>query len=281
LIAAGSLRTINGGLATGRGHGVFLDISVNAGVIMRTIVNRSLLGSAAWFGVMLSWLAAVGSAEDGWIDLIGKHGFEHWRSPTGDWKRAGDAEADPKNPARQVAKAGDNVILNGPAGRSRNLVTKESFGDLEAHFEFKIPKGSNSGVKLEGFYEIQIHDSFGVAVAKATHAGGVYPRAEMLPIYHHIDEGIPPRVNAAKKAGEWQTLDIVFRAPRFDADGKKIKSARFDKVVLNGQVIHDQVEVKTPTGNAWKLKEIPRGPLLLQGDHGPVAFRNIRVRELK
>jgi hypothetical protein len=248
---------------------------------MKTIVNRSALAATAWFGVMLSCLAAAGPADDGWIDLIGKTGFEQWRSPTGDWKRAGDAEADPKNPARQVATAGDVAILNGPAGRSRNLVTKERFGDLEAHFEFKIPKGSNSGVKLEGLYEIQIFDSYGIATPKASHSGGIYPRAEMLPKYHHIDEGIPPRVNAAKKPGEWQTLDIVFRAPRFDSDGKKVKSARFDKVVLNGQVVHEQVEVKTPTGNAWKLKEIPRGPLLLQGDHGPVAFRNIRVRELK
>ena len=103
------------------------------------------------------------------------------------------------------------AIVNGPAGKSRNLVTKQDFGDLEAHFEFKIPKGSNSGVKLEGLYEIQIHDSFGIATPKATHSGGIYPRAEMLPRYHHIDEGTPPRVNAAKKAGEWQTLDIVFR----------------------------------------------------------------------
>ena len=153
-------------------------------------------------------------------------------------------------------------------------------GDVEAHFEFKVPKGSNSGVKLEGLYEIQIQDSFGVATPKATHSGGIYPRAEMLPRYHHIDEGTPPRVNAAKKAGEWQTLDLIFRAPRFDGDGKKIKNARFEKVVLNGEVIHENVELKTPTGHAWRQKEIPRGPILLQGDHGPVAFRKIRVRAI-
>ena len=80
--------------------------------------------------------------------------------------------------------------------------------------------------------------------------------------------------------GEWQTLDVIFRAPRFDSDGKKTRSARFDKVVLNGQIIHEDVEVKTPTGHAWRLKEVARGPILLQGDHGPVAFRNIRVKPL-
>ena len=80
--------------------------------------------------------------------------------------------------------------------------------------------------------------------------------------------------------GEWQTLDVVFRAPRFNSSGKKIASARFDKVALNGHIIHENVELKTPTGHAWRLKEVPRGSILLQGDHGPVAFRNIRVRAL-
>ena len=168
-------------------------------------------------------------------------------------------------------------IVNGMTGKTRNLLSKEDFGDVEAHFEFQVPKGSNSGVKFEGFYEIQISDSFGVAKPTASHCGGIYPRAEMLPRYHYIDEGTPPRVNAARPAGEWQTLDVIFRAPRFDADGKKIKNARFDKVVLNGQVIHEDVDVKTPTGHVWRLKEVARGPILLQGDHGPVAFRNIRV----
>jgi hypothetical protein len=248
---------------------------------MKTIVNRSLALSLTCFVLVVASLAASSPPDDKWIDLIGKDGFEHWRSPTADWFRAGDAEPDPKNASRLVAKKdGNDVIVNGPTGRTRNLLTKQDFGDLEAHVEFKIPKGSNSGIKLEGFYEIQIQDSFGVAMPKATHCGGIYPRAELLPRYHHIDEGTPPRVNAAKKAGEWQTLDFVFRAPRVDADGKKIKNARFDKVVLNAQVIHEGVDLKTPTGNAWRQKEIPRGPILLQGDHGPVAFRKIRVRPL-
>ncbi len=102
--------------------------------------------------------------------------------------------------------------------------------------------------------------------------------ADLKPKYHYLDKGVPPRRNACKKPGEWQTLDIVFQAPRFGADGKKTASARFVKVVLNGQLIHDDVEAATPTGHAWKNKEVAAGPLLLQGDHGPVAFRNVRVR---
>jgi hypothetical protein len=102
----------------------------------------------------------------------------------------------------------------------------------------------------------------------------------MLPRYHHIDDGVPPRVNAARPFGQWQTLDVIFRAPRFDAEGKKVRNARFEKVVLNGQLIHENVDLSSPTGHAWRLKERARGPILLQGDHGPVAFRRIRVRAL-
>jgi 3-keto-disaccharide hydrolase len=125
------------------------------------------------------------------------------------------------------------------------------------------------------------------------HAGGIeigiaferdestcpYPRAEEQPSYHRIDQGVPPRVNAAKPAREWQSLEIEFIAPRFDATGKKTSNAKFARVVLNRKLIHENVEVSAPTGAAWRLvSEVPRGPLLLQGDHGPVAFRNIQVR---
>ena len=86
-------------------------------------------------------------------------------------------------------------------------------------------------------------------------------------------------VNAAKPAGEWQTLDITFRSPRFK-DGKKVRNARFVKVLLNGQVVQEDAEVKYPTGAAWVKPEVERGPLLLQSDHDPVAWRNVRVRLL-
>ena len=67
---------------------------------------------------------------------------------------------------------------------------------------------------------------------------------------------------------------MTFRAPRFDASGKKVANARFVKVVLNGKVVQEDVEVPSPTGHAWRLAEVATGPILLQADHGPVAFRN-------
>ncbi len=222
---------------------------------------------------------AIGD-DNGWVALVGDDGLEHWRQPTGDWLVAGDARPDPKNSKLLVAEHGAGVLVNGKSGKTRNLLSKEDYQDVEAHFEFLIPKGANSGLKFESLYEIQIFDSFGVAKPKATHCGGIYPRAELLPIYRHIDDGIPPRVNAARPFGQWQTLDVIFRAPRLDPNGEKTRNARFDRVVLNGQVIHENVELANPTGHAWRRKEVARGPILLQGDHGPVAFRNIRVRAL-
>jgi hypothetical protein len=237
---------------------------------------------AALFAFVLVLTAAVSldnrADESGWIDLIGEKPLEAWEGSTDEWLIAGDAEPDAKNPRRLVAKEGQGVLVNGKKGNARNLISKRKFGDIEAHVEFLIPKGSNSGVKFEGLYEIQIFDSWGVKEPTASDCGGIYPRAELKPTYRHIDKGIPPRSNACRRPGEWQKLDVIFQPPRFDDTGKKIRNARFVKVALNGTVIHENVEIKTPTGHAWRDKEIAEGPLLLQADHGPVAFRKVRIR---
>jgi hypothetical protein len=220
--------------------------------------------------------------DDGWIELIDSDGFAAWKPPTEAWAHATAVRIDAKKSTRLGFDAGPGpIIVNGPTGRTRNLVTTRSFGDVELHAEFFVPKGSNSGIKLEGVYEIQIADSHGVATPTASHTGGIYPRSEMKPVYHHIDKGYPPKLNAAKPAGEWQTLDITFRAPKFDASGKKVVNARFVKVVLNGQVVQDDVEMPYPTGDNWSKPEHPEGPILLQADHGPVAFRSVRARPLR
>jgi len=174
---------------------------------------------------------------------------------------------------------GQGALVNGQ-GKTNDLVSREEWGDVELELDFMIPTRSNSGVKLQGLYEIQIVDSWKEEKATAHHCGGIYPRAELKPRYHHIDDGIAPKSNAAKPPGQWQSLRIVFRAPRFDDQGEKVANARFDKVLLNGTMIHEDVELLYPTGHAWKRQEKPVGSLLLQADHGPVAFRNVRIRPL-
>jgi hypothetical protein len=225
-------------------------------------------------------IPATRADEPGWIDLMRSSSLDAWKPPTGAWTFVGDVHLDPENPRKLAPEPGTGVLYNGPTGKTNNLVTKEAYGDLEAHVEFLIPKGSNSGVKFEGLYEIQILDTAGKEALKGSDSGGIYPRAEAKPKYHYLDEGHPPRINAALPAGRWQTLDATFRAPRFDETGKKVANARFVRVALNGKVIHEDVEADTPTGSAWVKKEPPTGPFLLQADHGPVAFRNVRIRPL-
>jgi hypothetical protein len=214
------------------------------------------------------------------MDLLAE-GLKAFKDPYGDWQEVANVNLDPTNPRKLEAKPGKGVWYNGPKGNARNLFTREKFGDVAVHLEFLVPKGSNSGIKFHGHYEIQIMDSFGVKNPGGHDCGGIYPRAELKPKYHHIDKGIPPKVNACKAPGEWQTLDITFVAPRFDEKGKKTTNARLAKVLLNGQVIHDNQELLTPTGDRWPNPEMSEGPIMLQADHGPVAFRNIKLRKIQ
>jgi hypothetical protein len=218
------------------------------------------------------------AAGDGWIVLSGD--LKAFQPPTGQWFIAGNARMDPKNEKRLVGEPGRGTLINGTNGNTHNLVTREKWSDVEVSLEFVISRGSNSGVKMEGQYEIQILDSWTVAKPTGADCGGIYPRAAVTPPYRYIDKGTPPRVNAAKAPGEWQSLQIRFRAPRFDKHGHKRANARFEKVVLNGKLIHENVEVAYPTGGYWQEKEHAVGPLYLQADHGPVAFRKVRLRPL-
>lgn len=232
-------------------------------------------------GMVLLLLGSV-QAEEKWKVLLGdSDDLSAWNAKKDRWIIGGDVELDSTNPRRLKAKPGKGVFVNGVKGEAGNMVTKEKFQDVELSFDFMVSKRSNSGIKLNGMYEIQILDSHGVAQEKLTgsHCGGLYPRAATKPRYHTTDKGVPPSLNAAKPAGEWQNLHIIFVSPRFDEAGKKISHARFVKVIHNGKVIHENVEAKWPTGAVWnRKKELPRGPILLQADHGPVAFRNVRVR---
>lgn len=215
-----------------------------------------------------------------WIELsAGEAEFEQWQEHHGTWSSAGDASLAPRNDKRLAAKPGDGVFLS--SGDGSDLLTVEDFQDVELQLEFMVPKGSNSGVKLNGLYEIQIRDTYGQQDLSGDSCGGIYPRAELEPRYHWIDEGVPPLVNASRPAGQWQTLSLRFYSPRFDGRGTRTGKARFEDVVLNGKVVHKSVELEHPTGHAWDTKpEVAAGPLLLQGDHGPVAFRNLKIRRI-
>jgi hypothetical protein len=216
---------------------------------------------------------------DGWINLMKP---DAWKKYDPRWIATEEVKLDPEKNTRLKAekKDGGTIWLNGETGRVPNLITKEAFEDCEIHVEFMIAKNSNAGVKFHEVYEIQILDSYGKKDIDGTGMGGIYPRADTVK-GGYLDKGIAPKANAAKPAGEWNTLDVVWRSPRLDAKGEKIANAMVVKATLNGEVIHENVEVKTPTGGNWMKKETATGSFMLQCDHGPTAWRNVRIKPIK
>ncbi len=155
------------------------------------------------------------------------------------------------------------------------IETKGSFGDIQLHIEWATPspavgKGQdrgNSGIFLMGQFEIQVLDSYRADTYADGQAGAIYGQ-------------YPPLFNASRPPGQWQSYDIAFRRPRFDASGKLLEPARIT-VLHNGILIQNNEEPFGPT--SW-LKWMPysreRGPIALQDHDHPVHFRNIWLREL-
>jgi hypothetical protein len=223
-----------------------------------------------------------------WIELFDGKTLHGWRgrSRTQDntehtWRVAGGVKVNPENDHLFTIEPGTGMFVNGDDGRTTDIRTELEHGSCELHVEFCVPVRSNSGVYLQGQYEIQILDSWGTpdSELKYNANGGIYSR--------WIDEtktpydGNAPRTNASRRPGEWQEFDITFHAAKFDAAGKKVRNARFERIVHNGTVIHENFECTGPTRGAWNPEDIAKGPLRLQGDHGPVAFRNVRIRLLE
>jgi hypothetical protein len=141
-----------------------------------------------------------------------------------------------------------------------------------------VAPGSNSGVYLQGNYEVQILDSWTTTTTKPGDNGGIYQRwDESKPEGQKGYQGYAPRQNASKAPGVWQKLEVSFQAPQFDAAGKKTENARFLSVKLNGVTIHENLEVFGPTRGSLTGEDVAEGPLRIQGDHGAVAFRNIEI----
>lgn len=222
--------------------------------------------------------------ESGWKALLSGKDVSGWHGQDANAKNEWLATNGIKferllGPTRLGANStpGDRIV-NGPTGRTVNIVSDEKFGDVELYLEFMVSKGSNSGVYLQGLYEVQVFDSWGSSEKMKTSDGGA--------IYHQwIDNqgvgGSAPMVNASRKPGEWQSYHIWFRAPRFDEAGKKISNAVFVRVLHNGTLVQQNVECLGPTRAHMPIPEGAMNPIMLQGDHGPVAFRNIYVRPLR
>jgi hypothetical protein len=142
----------------------------------------------------------------------------------------------------------DGLLVNATPGN--DLMTEKKFNDFKLHAEFRYPKGSNSGLYLRGRYEVQIEDGFGQE-----------PECHIIGSVYGF---LTPSVNAAKKAGEWQTLDLTL-------------VGRVVTVLLNGELIIDRQAIPGITGGALDSDEAAPGPILVQGDHGAVEFRKLTL----
>ena len=156
-----------------------------------------------------------------------------------------------------------------------DIYTEQKFTDFELHVEFQAT--NNSGVYLQGRYEIQVINSFGAKPKPVKGPDGQVRESLDTHQCGAVYAKIAPSKNMAKPPTEWQSYDVVFKAARM-VDGKKV-NARVT-VIWNGEKVIDDAEIDGPTGAALDGKVLEPGPLLLQGDHGRVAYRNIRIRPI-
>jgi hypothetical protein len=227
--------------------------------------------------------------ESGWRPLLNGKNLDGWQlvdpAKPGKWLvTTGVAWGGTLNPTALTGlpAPGDRIVNTDvePQGNASNIYTTEKFGDVELYVEFMIAAHSNSGVFLHGLYETQIWDSWGFTPRLATDQCGSMYHYNGGPI-NGVDGGITPKVRADRPPGQWQSYHYWFQAPRFDGSGKKIANARFIRILHNGQLIHENVERLGPTTASMKIPEAPTNPIMLQGDHGAVAFRNIYVHPLR
>lgn len=226
---------------------------------------RSLLAAAP----VIMLFSIANAAEPTPIDLFNGKDLSGWKlkdEKKSQWKVCGAVMNPDKTNELQIAPLSTGKpYLTNIKGSGTDIFTEGKFGDMILELEFMVPKGSNSGIYVMGEYEVQILDSFGKPDDKLGQGdlGALYSAAA-------------PKTNAAKPPGEWQKIRIDFQAPKFEGD-KKVANAKFRSVTLNDVVLHENVEMKQHTPGGLTGKEAATGPLMFQGDHGPVAFRHIKI----
>ena len=245
---------------------------------------KKLWQSGRLLAAAVAWLCSTGlvqaqsaAAKPNAMPLTDLSAF---RNPGKSWQLASNVNADLSKTNVLKINSGTGVLVNTPDKKRKgeDLFTNLEHGDLDLELDYMMAKGSNSGIYLQGRYELQLEDSWGVKEPTSGHNGGIYQRwDESKPEAQRGYEGYAPRQNASRAPGLWQHLKVSFQAPRFDAAGKKTENARIVRAELNGVVIHEDLELLGPTRGAIPNDEKPTGPLRLQGDHGAVAFRNISI----
>jgi hypothetical protein len=238
-------------------------------------------------------------AQEGWKPLFNGKDLSGWipRNPGAKklWVVCDQVRLDPADSSRLVpvgnGGSAQSVLLCGEDGRGSDIMTEQTFGDYELHIEFTVPKGSNSGVYNRGLFEIQVFDSFGKPKLGWHDCGALYERA------------FPPD-NLAKPPGVWQSFDITLKGKKLSLlwNGRSVyreQDVRYGETDRDAFERLNQENASKPEALRVKLRDENGryvgyfgeggtragldgpdrpGPILLQGDHGPVAYRNIMIR---
>lgn len=201
-----------------------------------------------------------------------------FNNPGKSWTVAEKVLSDPKKVNQLILSKGTGILVNSTSNKEKgaDLLTKELHGNIILELDYMMANHSNSGIYLQGNYEVQLLDSWGVLHPTSGDNGGIYERWDDS---KPNGSGYAPRQNASKAPGLWQRIKIAFQAPQFDASGNKVANARMLSVELNGVLVQENVELFGATAGALD-KEKTLGPLRLQGDHGSVAFKNIKISKL-
>jgi len=209
------------------------------------------------------------------LDLSNLNDFNN---PTANWRIGGTVHADINKSHQLSYTPGNGILLNLPdEAAHKDLYTNFKHGDMDIELDCMMAKESNSGIYLQGRYELQLLDSWGVIHPRSSDMGGIYERNDgSRPEGLRVFEGRAPRQNVSKAPGLWQHYKISFQAPRF-VNGVKTENAKLLKVELNGVVIHENLELTGPTAGSVANNEVAEDALRIQGDHGQVAFKNIVV----
>jgi len=206
---------------------------------------------AAMFVTVQAWAAEAPQAgKEGWIALFDGKDLTGWHVRHENQKNLWVVEG--------------GVLRN--TGTGTDLISDVPLVDHELHVEYRTPPGGNSGVYLQGRYEVQVGDGTNLKKLGPGMPGAIYGK-------------IVPSKNVSKPAGEWQSFDITFRSARLNAEGKIAQKARIT-VIHNGEKIIDNAEIDGVTGSAVDNKEGTPAGLMLQGDHSAMDYRNIVHRPI-
>lgn len=210
------------------------------------------------------------SADEGWLRLTYHDALDAWTQRG--WELV-DAEVDPRAPTTFMVRPGNGAVVNTAGRDATDFTSRFPMGDGRYHVEFMLPEGGRAGVFVQGRYGVHLADDAGDGSVQPVH-GALMALADGTPAR-------PPAFAAYQGAGTWHVLTVDFRAPRFDAEGRKIADAVLERVRMDDVLLHEDVTLTAPSAGAPDedaRHEAALGPLVIRAGDSPVALRTLRFR---